>query len=83
MTSEIARVYKEREIYVRKNARVTQSMQLAHEEDVKIMWEKWRRYAWVSEVDYERYAAEAICITAAWQEAFHRGRIGQRTSHAA
>ena len=66
MTTEITRVYKGREIYVQKNRRVTQSMQLVHEEDVKIMHEKWRRYAWVSKVDYERYATEAICITAGW-----------------
>ena len=39
MTSEITRVYKGREIYVRKNGVLMQSMQLAHKEDVKIMWE--------------------------------------------
>ena len=41
MITEITRRYKGRGIYVRKNGRVKQSIQLAHEEDVKIMREKW------------------------------------------
>ena len=41
MTTENTRVYKGREIYAQKNGIVMPSMQLAYEEDVKIMWEKW------------------------------------------